>query len=141
MIKSYFPESKDLSNDDIISIMYEIDIDNNQVINYSEFLKYFFPEILEGNNNKPNSNRNSTTINMPKIRSSKELLRELRMLIGRKAIEHDYREIFEYLDRDKSGNIEIKEFYNGLKKLGMDFTEDECRIVFEEIDRDSSGSV
>lgn len=137
MIREYFPESKELTDNDIISIMYEIDIDNNQVITYSEFIKYFFPELMD---DKPNSGRTNTS-NIPKIRSSNEILKQLRILVGRKAVDHDYREIFEYLDRDKSGNIEIKEFYNGLKKLGMDFTEDECRIVFEEIDRDSSGSV
>lgn len=119
MIRSFFPEGKDLSNEDILSIMYEIDKDDNQKISYSEFVKYFFPNLDKTN----------------------EILKKMRLAISKKAIDHDYREIFEYIDKDNNGKVDVKEFYNGLKRLGVDFTQDECRIIFEEIDKDKNGYV
>ena len=52
-----------------------------------------------------------------------------------------FREVFDLVDKDKSGAIEMEEVEELTQLLGMDLTRDEVELLVREIDKDGNGEV
>ena len=52
-----------------------------------------------------------------------------------------FREVFDLVDKDKSGAIEMEEAEELTQLLGMDLTRDEVELLVREIDKDGNGEV
>ncbi|ACO70037.1 predicted protein, partial [Micromonas commoda] len=52
-----------------------------------------------------------------------------------------FREVFDLVDKDKSGAIETEEVEELTKLLGLDLTRDEVELLVREIDKDGNGEV
>jgi Ca2+-binding EF-hand superfamily protein len=48
---------------------------------------------------------------------------------------------FRYFDKDRSGNLDKKEFKKAMRHLGYPFSKGQCKQIFWMIDRDHSGFI
>ena len=52
-----------------------------------------------------------------------------------------FREVFDSIDEDGGGSLDIEEFTLGFQKVNPDMTDEQCRKIFDEADVDGSGDV
>lgn len=48
---------------------------------------------------------------------------------------------FRIIDDDRSGDLTLQEFTNGVKDLGLNITDDEIMEMFRQFDTDNSGTI
>ncbi len=53
----------------------------------------------------------------------------------------ELREIFDSLDTDKSGSINLDEIEGVMKKLGLDFNEAQVKVFMNNIDKNHNGKI
>mmetsp|Transcript_2449 Transcript_2449/g.5806 ORF Transcript_2449/g.5806 Transcript_2449/m.5806 type:complete len:1868 (-) Transcript_2449:74-5677(-) len=80
------------------------------------------------------------TLQASKTLLQNEILKKKGSVISEAQLQ-EFRESFEFFDREKKGSLNTLEFGGVLQSLGVDASEDEVKRIFSEVDGDSDGHV
>ena len=120
-----------LKNDEVRALFNEIDTDENGIIKYAEFEKFY----------EANYIKRLALIEMEKQQSHtmNEIFDHLIKVLKQKGL--TLLDCFEQIDEDKSGTIEVDEFHDMLERMGFTITQGQVYELMVRMDENFDGKI